>query len=80
MGARFTFTIPAMEESLSALQHRAALDPLQGGEKERILAADDNPEVLRYVRSQLAMAGYKPIVASEIGTQTSLFSHVGTPQ
>ncbi len=65
MGARFTFTIPAIEEPPSALEHRAALAlPLDRGE-ERILAVDDDPEDLRYVRSQLAQAGYKPIVASD---------------
>ena len=63
-GARFTFTIPAMEESLSALEDRATIDPAQEGRKERILAADDDPEDLRYVRQQLARAGYTPIVAS----------------
>ena len=64
-GARFTFTIPAMEESLSALEHRAAFPLPRSAGKELILAVDDNPEDLRYVRNQLARAGYRPIVASD---------------
>ncbi len=63
-GAKFTFTIPAMEESLSALDHRSAGTMSSDGAKELILAIDDDPEDLRYARNELAKAGYRPIVAS----------------
>ena len=65
MGARFTFTIPAMEESLSVIEHQAAVALPRNEGSKRILAVDDDPEDLRYVRNQLAKAGYSPIVASD---------------
>ncbi len=65
MGARFTFTIPAMEESLSAVEHQEISALPQDGGKELILAIDNDPEDLRYVRNELTKAGYKPIVASD---------------
>ena len=65
-GTRFTFTIPAVEESVAAA---AAQPDAAGGQAfparskvERILAIDDDPQALRYVRNTLAQAGYTPIV------------------
>ncbi len=69
LGARFTFTIPAVDGAgaggpgsaapLSAASRRAA------GEQVRILAVDDDPQALRYVRDALAKAGYAPIVTGD---------------
>ena len=64
-GARFTFTIPAMEESLTAVERRARRAPSQGERRECILVVDDDPEDLRYVRNELTKAGYRPTVASD---------------
>ena len=69
LGARFTFTIPAVDGEgvgdtaqpapLSARSRRAAR------EQVRILAVDDDPQALRYVRDALARAGYAPIVTGD---------------
>ena len=71
MGARFTFTIPTVEESDTAI----GLPPLSGpaarravagpGERVRVLAVDDDPQALRYVRDALASAGYTPVVTGD---------------
>ena len=41
-------------------------------ERERILAVDDDPQTLRYVRDALARAGYAPIVTGDPQEATSL--------
>ena len=66
-GARFVFTIPVCEEVASD----AAVDSAQelacggrivrSGDKLRVLAVDDEPQILRYVRNTLSEAGYTPI-------------------
>ena len=68
LGARFTFTIPAaggdggartIPAAGSAGPHRAPSSPL------RVLAVDDDPQTLRYVRDALTRAGYAPIVTGD---------------
>ncbi len=67
-GARFTFTVPVAEgraaasEGLALAGARAAR---QGQEKTRILAVDDDPRMLRYLRDALAGAGYTPVVTGD---------------
>ena len=69
MGARFTFTLPAVGEagsgrpSLSTRSSRRAAREL--GERVRVLAVDDDPQALRYVRDALSRAGYAPIVTGD---------------
>lgn len=69
-GARFTFTIPVAERSVSAVAAdlygygvsegaRAELD-----EQVRILVVDDDSQTLRQVRNVLYEAGYIPLLAS----------------
>ena len=65
LGARFVFTLPAVEEAPVA---RVRLD--QGTQQEAragetILVVDDDPQALRYVRRALADAGYNPVVIAE---------------
>ena len=70
MGARFTFTLPAVEEAvrgaasgpppLSTRTSRRAVE-----EQVRILAVDDDPQALRYVRDALSKSGYTPIVTGD---------------
>ena len=71
MGARFTSTIPTVEETGSGTAN--GLPPLStpaargAGERVRVLAVDDDPQALRYVRDALASAGYTPVVTGDPG-------------
>ena len=72
-GARFTFTLPTVgEPSGSAATQRApasgrrALDGHGDGEERvPVLAVDDDPQALRYIRDALAMSGYAPVVTGD---------------
>ena len=69
-GARFTFTLPALEEARSGARTgppRLSTGSPAGveGEEVRILAVDDDPQALRYVRDALSKAGYAPVVTGE---------------
>ena len=68
MGARFTFTIPTVEETGSgtAISTSAARRAVAGpGERVRVLAVDDDPQALRYVRDALLKSGYTPVVTGD---------------
>ena len=77
-GATFSFTLPVAADTpalpLPAITRRA--DHLgrvrRTGERSRILAVDDDPHVLRYLRRLLEEAGYQAIVASEPSKVNSL--------
>ena len=58
-GAQFHFTLPAMEATAPETGPRP--ERAVGG-RPRVLAIDDDPETLRYVREALAAAGYEPIL------------------
>ncbi|MYD65296.1 MAG: response regulator [Chloroflexi bacterium] len=73
-GARFTFTLPSVEETgsgasggLPAVARRSAAPRVQrqAEEQVRVLAVDDDPNDLRYVRDALVQAGYAPVVAGD---------------
>ncbi len=67
-GARFTFTITTVEEAGSgravstSVAWRAVAGP---GERVRVLAVDDDPQALRYVRDALLKSGYTPVVTGD---------------
>ncbi|MYH41493.1 MAG: response regulator, partial [Chloroflexi bacterium] len=69
-GARFSFTIPTVE-SVAAPPPAQAARPsthsvrAEQQERMRVLAVDDDPEALRYIRSALTASGYEPIVTTE---------------
>ncbi len=73
LGARFTFTLPTVEEAGSgaagALRpvstHSQGRGQKDSGERVRILAVDDDPNDLRYVRDTLAESGYAPVVTGD---------------
>ena len=70
LGARFTFTIPTVEETGSGTANGPARLSTRSsrrmmGEHARILAVDDDPQALRYVRDALASAGYTPVVTGD---------------
>ena len=68
LGARFTFTIPAVElagyaspaPSIPGLSSRR-----RAAEQARVLAVDDDPQALRHIRDALVKSGYTPIVTAD---------------
>ena len=67
-GACFTFTLPSVEESGSAASGFPSVstrDAKEVEERVRVLAVDDDPNDLRYVRDTLAKSGYDPVVTGE---------------
>ncbi len=68
LGARFTFTLPTVEEAgggppASGRSRRRGQRETEEG--VRVLAVDDDPQDLRYVRDALARAGYRPVVTGD---------------
>ncbi len=65
-GSRFTFTVPVLDqEDLAAGAQRAALSAqpqYPSADKLRILAVDDDPQALKYIRDALVNAGYEPFL------------------
>ena len=68
-GARFTFTIPVVEEAgagAAAQSSRLAARARQQAEEEiRILVVDDDPQALKYIRDALSEADFTPIVTPD---------------
>ena len=66
-GARFTFTVPVVEEA--ALSGSAGPRPPGPSSEPRespcILVVDDDPQTLRFVRDALTRAGYTALVTGE---------------
>ena len=70
LGAKFTFTLPAVGEvasgaSAAASVRRSWLETGESGEGTRVLAVDDDPEELRHIRDALAASGYRPVVTGD---------------
>ena len=70
LGARFTFTLPTVEAAgyvSPAVPAQPSTRPSrrQGAEQVRILAVDDDPHALMYVRDALMKSGYEPLVAAD---------------
>ena len=69
MGARFVFTLPAMEEGANAVSGASApfsaRSRREGRNRTRILAVDDDPQTLWYVRDALTEGGYAPVVTAD---------------
>ena len=65
LGARFTFTLPTTEAATAtgAPASPRPRPPARG--KVRVLAVDDDPQALRYVRDVLTRSGYAPIVTGD---------------
>ena len=68
-GARFTFTIPTVDEAAASATARpdAPTDDSARAPHgaERILAIDDDPHMLRNLRRTLVAGGYEPILADD---------------
>ena len=63
LGARFTFTLPAAAEADTLLPRSPGSSGARGRQQVRVLAVDDDPQALRYLRDTLAEAGYAVSVA-----------------
>ncbi|MYF83303.1 MAG: response regulator, partial [Acidimicrobiia bacterium] len=68
-GACFTFTLPSVEDSgagaISRFPRVSRRGPRETEERVQVLAVDDDPNDLRYVRDTLARSGYYPLVTGE---------------
>ena len=68
MGARFTFTIPTVEQAGYVSPDLAAPPQARSSrrsEQVRVLAVDDDPQALRYVRDALVKSDYTPIATAD---------------
>ena len=81
IGSQFTFTLPVVEEEVRGAIIKPYLHskgPRPSERKQmRILAVDDDPQSLRYVREVLSSAGYIPIVT---GNPDEVLDFVKTDQ
>ena len=66
-GSTFTFTLPVAGAAAPAAESPSPSVRSQPGARDqtRILAVDDDPMVLRYVRDALSRAGYAPVVTTD---------------
>ena len=73
-GARFTFTIPTAQGRPQAAGPAPEPDALAGdtAEKPKVLVVDDDPQMLRYVRDLLTVAGYNAVVTGDAEGLSSL--------
>ena len=68
LGARFTFTLPTVEQAgyvSPAAPGRPSSRATRRAGQLRILAVDDDPQALRYVRDTLMKSGYEPMVTAD---------------
>ncbi len=65
LGTRFTFTLPSVEVGAPVELPPPAVQLSPSREQVPILAVDDDPQSLRYVRDALSRAGYSPIVTAD---------------
>ena len=69
LGTRLTFTIPVVEEEGTDVadgpDELAAVPREAARQRTRILAVDDDPQLLRYVRHTLSEAGYTTTVTGD---------------
>ncbi len=65
LGARFTFTLPTTETATAAPTPASPVSRPASWGKVRVLAVDDDPQALRYVRDVLTRSGYAPIATGD---------------
>ena len=69
LGSRFMFTIPAAEEVVSVSANGSVQftgdSERTAQERARILAVDDEPQVLRHIKRTLLEAGYEAVVTGD---------------
>ena len=68
LGARFTFTMPTVEQAgyvSPALPAAPTARASRRADQVRVLAVDDDPRTLRHVRDALVKSDYRPIVTAD---------------
>ena len=71
LGARFSFTLPTVEQTGGGMigapwsVWTRRRQQRNSGERVRVLAVDDDPDDLRYVRDILTKSGYAPVVTGD---------------
>ena len=65
LGAQFTFTLPTVEDATSGAVAAPSRSSQSGRGRTRVLAVDDDPLALRYIRDALSRAGYHPVVTAD---------------
>ncbi len=68
LGARFTFTLPTVEQAGYVSPAAPGRHPSHARRRAgqlRILAVDDDPQALRYVRDTLMRSGFEPMVTAD---------------
>ena len=65
LGARFTFTLPVIEETPGERRRPSSPVRSEAVAGETVLVVDDDPQALTYVRNVLTDAGYSPIVSAD---------------
>ena len=70
LGARFTFTLPIVEEAgyvspVAAAQTTTKQTRRQASRQTRVLAVDDDPQALRYIRDTLVRSDFEAIVTHD---------------
>jgi len=65
LGARFSFTLPVVEGAGIGTRSVSQGEQQDNGEWPKVLAVDDDPQELRYIRDALANAGYQPVVTGD---------------
>ena len=75
LGARFTFTVPAVEAATAGSHRPEAATPQDVNGKHSVLIVDDDPHTLRYVRQTLEDAGYVPVVTADPEEVLALVEH-----
>ena len=68
-GARFTFTIPVVEDAgmdaTTQSSWLATRSRQEASEEIRVLVVDDDPQALKYIRDTLSEAGFTPTVTAD---------------
>ena len=72
LGSRFSFTLPSAGDAPAVTSPSASGAQRAHPERVRILAVDDDPQALRYVREVLTRAGHVPIVAGDAASALRL--------
>ena len=77
LGARFTFTLPMVDEPAatpSAAPLAGPRSPRADRGRVRVLAVDDDPQALRYIREVLTQTGYATIATGDPAEVPSLMA------